>query len=666
MRIVSIATCVIACNKRSLMRLPIILALLLGLIFVFSACSKNSGNKDNLAPTFMSEDRAVVHEGNRVTNFSVQALDQDGDALIYSITGGQDGLLFTVDASSGELEFVEAPIHRSPKDGNRDNEYLVDVTAVDGRGGNAVTRLKVRVIPSITSPLASISEPEMPFGSGGDAPIKTHSPHSLAKNRQPKSDNGSLMMSVTLDERNNRAYVVDWNYLSLMSIDLISGARAVVSSREVGLGEAFISPKVVDLDHGQERALVVDVGRGALMAVDLKNGNRRIISDDETGSGTPFVLPGSVSTDPGDSRVLVVDWSLQAIFEVDLLSGDRVLISGGSVGEGIPFKSPYAAALDAENNRVFVVDKDLALIIVVDLVTGDRAVLSGAGVGSGIAFKQPYGIVHQPQRGRILVVDSGHDAVVAVDAKTGNRAVVAGGEMGSGPAFDDPRSISLRRHSNRALVVDWGVRALYEVDLATGNRLLVSGKYAQINNLPAGGARQALVKSLPAPRNSAVREAAEVPEVESGRENSHPKILALNAPAELVLNEDGLIAYVFDAMQRAIYSVSLLSGEKKLISSKARGQGEGFGTFVKMAYVESGQSLLVLDIEHKALVRVLLSTGDREIVSNQNRGGGAEFKAPMDLKFDAKTGRAFIIDPEQKAIIAVSVASGDRMLLPLN
>lgn len=635
------------------------------LVLVLNACSKKDEESDNRAPEFISEDRVDVHEGNRKTNYSVEAKDADGDRIVYSVTGGQDRAFFSVDASSGVLKFIEVPIHRDPKDGNRDNEYLVDITAADGRGGNAVSKIKVTIIPSVTSPLASVREPEMPFGSDTQVPIETRSPHSLAKDKQPRSDNGSMMVSVALDERNNRALVVDWNYLALMSVDLTSGRRDVISSRDRGKGEPFISPKVVDLDHRQARALVVDVGRGALMSVSLINGDRTIISDDEIGSGTPFVLPGSVSTDPVDSRVLVVDWSLQALFEVDLVSGDRTLISGGGVGEGVAFKGAYAAVMDAENNRAFVVDKGLAALVVVDLVSGDRTILSGAGKGYGEDFVQPYALAYQPQLDRVLVVDGARDVVIAVEADTGNRSVVVGGDIGSGPAFDDPRAIALRRNSNRALIVDWGARALYEADAATGNRILLSGKFALIDNLPADGTREALVKSLPEPAESHGVENINQNSIAVASEPAGGSV-RINAPTEMVLNDDGRVAYVFDAAERALYAVSLTSGEKKMVSGKQRGQGSGLGAFVKLAYLSGSQSLLVLDVEHRSLLQVDLVSGDRILVSSQQRGGGAVFKAPMDLKYDAKTARAFIVDPEQKAIISVSIVSGDRMLLPLN
>ncbi|AXQ31561.1 hypothetical protein D0B54_24000 [Solimonas sp. K1W22B-7] len=65
----------------------------------------------------------------------VEAVDDDGDTLTYSIIGGDDAALFGIDASTGELSFLAAPDYDNPADVGGvagDNAYEVQVQVSDG------------------------------------------------------------------------------------------------------------------------------------------------------------------------------------------------------------------------------------------------------------------------------------------------------------------------------------------------------------------------------------------------------------------------------------------------------------------------------------------------------------------------------------------------------
>nr|WP_235584437.1 choice-of-anchor U domain-containing protein [Massilia sp. MS-15] len=55
-------------------------------------------------------------------------------SVTYSISGGADAALFTIDALSGALRFAAAPDFEIPGGQARDNSYLVEVTATDASG----------------------------------------------------------------------------------------------------------------------------------------------------------------------------------------------------------------------------------------------------------------------------------------------------------------------------------------------------------------------------------------------------------------------------------------------------------------------------------------------------------------------------------------------------
>ncbi|NNU17732.1 hypothetical protein HK107_15480, partial [Parvularcula sp. ZS-1/3] len=94
-----------------------------------------TGLNDN-APVFTSATGVSVAENTTDTGYQAIASDADGDDVSYSITGGADGDLFSVDAN-GFLTFNAAPDFEAPGDADSNNAYLVEVTASDGTNSSA-------------------------------------------------------------------------------------------------------------------------------------------------------------------------------------------------------------------------------------------------------------------------------------------------------------------------------------------------------------------------------------------------------------------------------------------------------------------------------------------------------------------------------------------------
>ena len=67
---------------------------------------------------------------------TVTAVDADGDAVTYSISGGADAALFAIDPLTGALRFLAAPNVEAPGDAGGDNVYNVIVAASDGTYGD--------------------------------------------------------------------------------------------------------------------------------------------------------------------------------------------------------------------------------------------------------------------------------------------------------------------------------------------------------------------------------------------------------------------------------------------------------------------------------------------------------------------------------------------------
>ena len=140
-----------------------------GTIAMVSAGSHSNGE---YAQTFYAQKTTTTSVISYPENSTDVVIDLDVEnasgvpdqGITYSITGGEDQSLFAVDAGTGEVTFNTSPDFESPSDTDSDNEYLLEVTAVEG----AIESLQIITInvtdlndspPVFTSPdQVSISE----------------------------------------------------------------------------------------------------------------------------------------------------------------------------------------------------------------------------------------------------------------------------------------------------------------------------------------------------------------------------------------------------------------------------------------------------------------------------------------------------------------------------
>jgi VCBS repeat-containing protein len=102
-----------------------------GSLFTDQAVTVSVGNV-NEAPRITSPAAVSVGEGSTAV-VTLQAVDPDAGAVLgYSIVGGADAALFTIDAVTGALRFKTAPAFDTPTDAGADNVYNVSIAASDG------------------------------------------------------------------------------------------------------------------------------------------------------------------------------------------------------------------------------------------------------------------------------------------------------------------------------------------------------------------------------------------------------------------------------------------------------------------------------------------------------------------------------------------------------
>jgi hypothetical protein len=81
-----------------------------------------------------------------------------GDTLTFSITGGADKSLFTLNPLTGELTFKAAPDFEKPLDTNGNNIYEVQITAYDNFGEPATTTLRGTTISTLNIEVINVNE----------------------------------------------------------------------------------------------------------------------------------------------------------------------------------------------------------------------------------------------------------------------------------------------------------------------------------------------------------------------------------------------------------------------------------------------------------------------------------------------------------------------------
>ena len=147
------------------------------LTLMIFGCGGGGSSTGNSPPSFTA---ATVHDASEnitFTGYLATANDPDGDALTYSISGGEDQSIFTIASNNGAISFLVAPDFEAPTDANADNSYIVEVTVSDGSLTDvmSVTFIVRNNIAEITAPvftsLATHNAPENSVVTGYQAQV---------------------------------------------------------------------------------------------------------------------------------------------------------------------------------------------------------------------------------------------------------------------------------------------------------------------------------------------------------------------------------------------------------------------------------------------------------------------------------------------------------------
>ena len=106
--------------------------------------SLSIANVLELNDNYNSENKFIINEDS--TNVHTFLADMEVE---WSINGGDDKDLFTIDNSSGLLSFIDKPDFENPEDKDNDNNYIVNIDATDLLGSTLSQIVNIEVIDTI-------------------------------------------------------------------------------------------------------------------------------------------------------------------------------------------------------------------------------------------------------------------------------------------------------------------------------------------------------------------------------------------------------------------------------------------------------------------------------------------------------------------------------------
>ncbi len=499
---------------------------------------------------------------------------------------------------------------------------------------------------------------------------------------------------IEFDAENNRALVVDQTAKVLVSVDLETRGRIILSGDTTGTGPAFSSPTSVALDRTNNRALVTDIGRKEIIAVDLATGNRSTFSASPSCSlgGIKDKVPLAVAIDEANNRALAIDCfgSQAAVAAIDLTTGERSRLDTG----GKRIDNLTSIVVDSQNNRALLADfgqivivggveQNSPRIVAVDFATGQITVLSGKdgtrtiGAGQNV-FSNPVSLSMDAANNRVIVLDENIDdkgAVFGVDLTTGFRSVLSGprtggGSTGSTASLADAIAVSLNSIDGRALVLKTTSDVIINVSLTNGNRTNISNqtnstKFESPRGLALDGQRVLTVDDIRGAMYS-VNSSAQTSFVSSNAFTSG--IVDFGIPFDLALDQNNNRVLVADG-SKGVLSVDLsvidITRNRTLLSGAGAGTGPTLTAATSIA-IDSEENLAYVGTTqtNAKLFAVDMTTGNRTLLSDSTKGTGPTLRTVRAIVVDKDNNRLLAANDEFGGdfIFSVDFATGNRTI----
>ncbi len=320
-------------------------------------------------PPAITSGNSVTVDENETSVITVITSDPEGNDITFSISGGDDGALFGINATTGELSFLSAPDYENPGDTGLDNIYLVNVTATDnGTPNQAVSQ-------SITVTVNDINE---------GAPVFS-SPTVLSVDENQTT----TLTIIAVDPENNTvtySLPVATNDNDLFSVDAASGvltfspAPDYESPSDANGDNNYIVTVIASDNQTQPLTstqtitiTVNDVNEGApifssaanISVEENQTATLTVLATDPESNTVTYSLPDDITTD-------------NALFSIDTSTGELSFISAPdfeSAGD-INGDNNYVVTVNASDNQVQPLVSSQSITITVTGINEPPVVIS--------------------------------------------------------------------------------------------------------------------------------------------------------------------------------------------------------------------------------------------------------------------------------------------------
>lgn len=293
---------------------------------------------------------------------------------------------------------------------------------------------------------------------------------------------------LALNTQTNKAYVLtsgaQLSHVSIVPIDLNTGNReqAISNWSNADQGTQLAPPSHMIYHSHLNRFFVLtdhasDADGRALISVDLTTGERTLISGTSRGTGDLFEFPIALTQGSG-SALFVSDNKASRILQVNAQTGNRVtLVDGETANHSI--QGILSLAWNSSANRLYTsLNSSLGYILNINLngVPATSTILSGdIGPGTGPSIgSASHDLIYDAAGNRLLVFTSSGD-LVSVDINTNIRQTLVadllfpqGPQRATGMAFDPQKQLIYV--AARSL----GFSELFVVDAETGAHVVLS------------------------------------------------------------------------------------------------------------------------------------------------------------------------------------------------
>jgi uncharacterized delta-60 repeat protein len=270
-----------------------------------------------------TETDSVAENQTAVTTVTVTDNDLPAQTISYSIVGGADAALFTINASTGALQFISGRNYESPTDADTNNVYEVIVQASDGAGGTDTQAISVSVTP------VNEAAPVITSNSGGSTAAI-----SIAENT-------SSVTTVTATDNDlpapNLTYSISGGVdAAKFSINSSTGELSFIvalnyeNADDSGANNVYdVTVMVSDGSFTDTQDISVTVNNLDEAAPTLTSGGVATAINENSGTGQ--VIYTATSTDAGDTATGSTGYSLggtdAGLFSIDSSTGEVTLLA---------------------------------------------------------------------------------------------------------------------------------------------------------------------------------------------------------------------------------------------------------------------------------------------------------------------------------------------------